>query len=1006
MSNAILSFEPPTLGGGVVVTNQYDSAYGPVNGVDFPFGLPALPADSQIPLGGYGVLLTRPSPPGAPGIQVASLAGPGEFGDASALGRFNSPHQHVSVLVGAFDSSCDPTLTAYDINGQQVASASATIAAGASAVLDAVSAGAAPDIVFFVIQGADNGLILWITDLTYDLVAGGTPDFLLNNMGAALAQGSSVTVPAQLIRMGGSNGDISLAAEAPLPAGVSVAFSPAVVTGTDSSFSLIFSAAANAPLVQGAAFTISGTPASAAAGPQPRVAPAGVTVEAPFVLRVDAGYAPTLAITACAPVVAQLQFLTAPGFAGGQVSITCTGLPPDIDAVIEPPLVPLGAFPDIALVSVLFITTAQPSANIPIEFVAELNGFSQQVPFTLTGIPTGITSVSAVSGTTPQALQPGAQIVIQGQGFCPGTRVRFGNDLAVVDPDSLSGSEIQVTLPRCATTGVTGPSAETSQWPLQVPFGLVLPDGTSVPSPTAFSVFEYRNVYGFPFKNYYFGGADFDQLTELFGDSATHTSLPFGEVRNPWAITFLGLVNAFLKIGGDICFGMVLATQRLRTNQWGSVNVQDLPTSNLSSYPAYFYSNAGISPPPPAPLSDFIHVQHVAQMSDEWMSYYLDTVLNGGSGTRAYIEGCLRNGDFPLLAMRHGTIGGHVLVAYDIEPNPADPAGYIIDVYDPNEQFIVGDANTAAEDSDSTGVKHRNALLLSQLTVAGNGNWSFPMNANNSDTPPYPAADLWTGGPDRLIPGSSTIIPPTPSLPGLLSSLLFTFEGAAVALGSEKAAGAPGGTVQTVQLSDASGRVLFSSGRVLNRDPATRVQAAPLMPLAGDAAPAEAFVVQSGLAYRHQVRGRTAGHYGVNLAGRPFSVALTAVTAPDQRDELMFDLGSRSLIFKPGAANVPLAAEVTVPGPDGSVRLATLTTRSTLGATETLRFSSDAATLTYEHHGPAASYELRLSALNREGRLHDFSSGARLAADGQTATFTPADWHDLRQVRLVSSAPC
>jgi hypothetical protein len=550
VTDAVLSFEPPTLGGGVAVTNQYGSAYGPVNGVNFLYQLPALPGSSQIPLGGYGQLVTGPSPPGAPGTQVATLVGPGEFGSASALGQFNSPHQHVSILTGAFNSSSQPSLTAYDINGEQVATASASVAAGESTQLDAVSASPGPDIVFFVIQGAQDGFMLWITDLTYDLVAAGTPDFLLNSTGGVLSQGSSVVQPTQLIRMGGSNGDITLAAEPPLPAGISVPFNPPVVTGTDLSFGVMLSAAPDAALVQGAAFSISGTPASAAVGPQPRSATAYVTVLAPFVMRIYGGYAPTLAFAACSPAVVQLQILANPGFGGGEVSVTCTSVPAGIECVVQPPLVQLGAYPDTELVNVLFTTTAQPPGNIPLNFVAQMNGFSQQVPFTLAGQPTAITSVSTEFGTTPQALKPGSTIVIQGQGFCGGTKVRFGNDLAQVYPMSLSSTEIQVSLPRTATTGVTGPGAVTKGWPLQVAFGLVLPDETAIPSPTPLTVFEYRNVYGFPFHNYYFGGMDFDQLTELFGETATHISTPFGDVRNPWASFFLGLANAFSSSAG------------------------------------------------------------------------------------------------------------------------------------------------------------------------------------------------------------------------------------------------------------------------------------------------------------------------------------------------------------------------------------------------------------------------------------------------------------------------
>ena len=161
-------------------------------------------------------------------------------------------------------------------------------------------------------------------------------------------------------------------------------------------------------------------------------------------------------------------------------------------------------------------------------------------------------------------------------------------------------------------------------------------------------------------------------------------------------------------------------------------------------------------------------------------------------------------------------------------------------------------------------------------------------------------------------------------------------------------------------------------------------------------------MVQQGGAYRHQVRGKAAGKFGIALVGRSFNVILTSATSVGQRDEVLLDTGGRSFTYKPGSTNIPVKAEVMARGSDGSARFATLITRGAAGATDTVRYSGDTSSVTYEHHGPA-SYEFEITALNHRGKLHTFKSGLRIATDGHTATFSPSDWHDLIQVTLTES---
>jgi hypothetical protein len=1060
MVDVVIAFEPPIVGQNVPVTYQYAA-----EGVYFADQAPVLPSSSEIPTSPpFTLPVTQASPPGAPGTQVAAFWGAGEFGSAMLFGRFTSAHQHIGVLFGVISGSnfsgAGPTLTAYDINGERVAIASGGGSFGSSGVqLNAVSTNATPNIVFFVIQGANEGVIAWIKNLSYDPAVLAAPDFLLippigTDWGYVVCQGGSTTTPAQAVRIGLSNGDINFAAGPPLPSGVSVTFNPNPLTANNELFGVTVTAATSAALVQGVNFPLSANPASAAVGLQERDVQGSITVVSPWNFELRADYSPTITISPCTPAIAYFTLTSNSGYKGGWVEFACSGLPADIQVNLNPNPVQLGGYPSSVQINITFSTQAQPANAIPIKIVATdvtvifvpafsvtpvPGGLSQVVALALNGIPTSIESVSGlpvypVSGATPQALQPGTSIVINGTGFCSGTKVRFGNDLAVVPPDSLASTQIIATVPRSATTGVVGSDAisPSSGWQGTSPFGLIRPDGGQVTSATVRTVQieSYRNIYGFPFHNYYFGGIDFDQLTELYGQDATYDDF-LGQVRDPWAMIYCGLANSILKLGGDICFGICLATQRLKNAEWGDADVQNLPGFNYAwGMEPFTLVNEGTTiqakhdatTPPPNPLNDFIHILHVAQLSDEFLNWYLMHSLQNspyiswliGSpalDTKTYLETCLQNWveywgwDYPLVTLRHGS-SGHVVVAYDIETNPNDPSGFIIDVYDPNEEF------TSDEDSDSTGKIHNVALQVGKITVSGDGSWVYPFDA---DTYPYDTRDtsnggaVWYGTPDAMVVSSSLIIPPVPSMPGEFSSLLYTFEELGVALSSGKtenkvqAHSFASRIIETVQLSDASGRTLFGADGTLNLDANTRVSATPFVPLSGTASPGEVFVVKQGGSYRHEVLGKVAGHYGIALVGSSFNVVVTSATSVGQRDEVTLDTGGRSFTFKPGSTNVPLKVEVMARGPDGSPRFATLATRGALGTTDIIRFSTDTSSVTYEHHGPASPYEVEIRALNRKGQSHTFRSGLKMATDAQTATFTPADWRDLGRVTLSES---
>jgi hypothetical protein len=999
MADTVINFQPPTLGLGVIVTNQYNSIPTQENGLDFLDNPPALPSGSKIPTTGYAVFITRKSPPGATGSQAAVLQGGSEFATVAALGKLNSAHQHVSIVVGS-ETDAAPSLTAYDIEGNQVATSTGAVKANAAGVtLSVVSSSA--NIVFILIQGAVNGNMIWLSSISYDTVAAATPDFLLNNSNITVSAGGKVTQNCTLFRQGGSSGAIALSAGPTLPSGVTLTFSPAAVGGTSDSFTITVDAASTAPPVTQHTYTITGTPANTAVGPKPRTATGWITVVAPFVLQVQPGFAPTVAVAPCTPGVMAVKLVPMPGLpAGTSVKLSCTGLPAAVTCDINPATLQL---PNQTAATLTFSETTQPAGTIPITITAEMTGFKASQAATVVAAATAITSISQPNVYTPMSLQSGTSLIIKGVGFCQGTQVRFGNDQAKAIPAQMTTTQITVTVPRNATTGATSESNTT--WPNQNPFGLIRPDGSAVPAPMPLTVGSYRNSYGYPFKNYNAGGFSYDQLTELYGHDATYWSTPFGDIRNLWAdIIYLPLVNAILS-GNDLCFGISLSTLRIMNNAWGAADTADLPTTNTLEMP-WTYKNP-TPQGPSGPLDDFIHVQHIAQMSDQWLGYYLNAALptTGASAAsiRSTITSCLNKGDDPLVCIRNSLTDGHAMIAYDIEPNPQDPAGFIIDVYDPNEEY------TSDEDSDGSGKTHLGALQLSQIVVSGNGSWSFPMNA--SSWPP-PAGSSWSGDAHALIPGSTSIIPQIPSMPGVASTLWHLLQAGGVAVFGS---GSPDptmpatvpvtGSVETAQLSDASGHTLFRSDGSLNPDPQTRVAAVPFSFAKAASDHGTTLIIKPGATYIHQVKGKVAGTYGMVVLGRPFGVSLTCATAVGQTDTVTIDTAGRSFSFQTGGAGAALRAEVMASGTDGSPRFATLLVRTAAGMKHTVSFSADLSTVAYAHSGDTAVFELHLSALDSSGKQHLFASGSLSTVQGQTTTFAPANWQDLTTVGVTKTAP-
>jgi IPT/TIG domain len=647
--DTVIPFGPSAVGLHTSIEHQYHSL-----GVDFgdypPYN--ALPVSSQIPGGmSFNVPIAVAAPAGVTGPQVAQLITPTEFVKAGAFGTFSGFHRHVKATVGSTDK-CTVTLTAYDINGKSLASASGKVGSGLPPVsLDAVSTSAKPDIIYFLIQADQYNMPIWMAELSFDPSVS-TADFAwLTTPFFSLSQGHSATEVLKLNRIGNSNGNIQFAATG-LPANVTASFSPNPATGVEDSTSLTLTAAANAGVVSNANFKVSATPAGAAVGPQPRAATGQVNVLLPFYLWTDN---PSLNILPCTPLAIQpLTIVFNPGFAG-TVSLSITGLPPNASYTITPPTMtssgPVGAE---VLVSggLTKATTIQVNAKSG-ALVSSVSIALQPISASITTSPSG--------AMPPRALTPGATIVITGTGFCPGSTVRFGNDLAVATPVSITPTTIKAVVPRFATTGLATASP--------FPFGVIPPGGTSanlIPAKSLCLINSTRNSLGFSFMNFDYGAVTMSQVEELYGNSGGAAKV------------FCGAAQLFVQTGKDVCFGICLSTQRLIQDNTGALAASFPPNSPyIDAFglhgPDVTQNVSGAS----APLQDYIRSQHLAQLSEEYLGAYLTFAVHNANSSSAVIRqaiasclqrtiGSIAAPDYPLVAMRQGIGSGHVVVAYDI----------------------------------------------------------------------------------------------------------------------------------------------------------------------------------------------------------------------------------------------------------------------------------------------------------------------------------------------------
>ncbi len=758
-----------------------------------------------------------------------------------------------------------------------------------------------------------------------------------------------------------------------LPAGVTATFEPEVLENTQSSSTLTLKAKTTAPLAE-ADGAIEAIPETSEAGANHSVA-IHLAVVAPFaVLAGNASSVPAITevkLAPCSTARVAVRTILEAGFPGPvDLSVSNPAAGSDLpvtaleDTVLEP-----SDF-DIAGVNEQRLTITR-NANGPatgatnVKVLGTSGAFAEPPANVIVErAPPTISAITPLKGHTPKQLLGGTEVTLTGEGFCPGSTVRFGNPAATVQASSVSagGTALKAVVPRLATSGTV----------------TVASGGATQTAPSPMTIDSYRNVNGYQFHNYS-PYVTFSQLTEAFGAEQTEIKIdlcwPLGcTITLPNPIALIVQVIADNGLNSGACFGMSLSSQRLLE---GYKQLNTLPPGNASDV----FGLSAASGPTPA-LTNFINARHVSQLSTEFLSHFFGTETEqGASGGVAMskkvfdeIKEAFSRGEYPLVALEEGG-RGHVVIAYDLEGAPGD---YYIDVYDSNDPF----GQNGSEEGEGNASHHEANVISSRIHIGSDGEWELPSTGIK-------------GGVTGLVVTDPGTFPTRPSMVGGPGSIGYLFTS-----NSSDGGSAPASS-QVTQLEDASGHKLLGPDGQPNPDPATRPEAVQFGGLVGARAAATSAVAsQSYLlaaragAFKETVTGEASGNDTHTLLGNGFASQVSTGARNGAKDTLGFTSSSPQVSFTTTAGHKPLSLAL-VKTTHGQARTVQLTTTSFGGGGDSLVLSGSAGALTFSHRGAAATFSLTLSAAGRDGAPETFSSGRIRIGKGATATVSGIRWSKL-----------
>jgi hypothetical protein len=643
--------------------------------------------------------------------------------------------------------------------------------------VDVVVDGPGPDI------GIDN-LVLQYPD---DQV----PDFSVTLPGnvVVLPQGGTVDVPVHVVRINGSSGNLT-GSVAGLPTGVTATLDPSPVPGTQDTATLHLTAAADAaPDFAGKPITVTLKPTNANQGPAPRSATVTLSVRSPYDLLMDPG---PVTVPACAP--GDYHFVVARefNFSGSTpVTLEALNLPAGVTARFVPGNVVApggGLNQDVTLRLTRPANVLFNPAQIMIRATAPGAPTRTATVSTQVAFPHAALDPTTLRGSVPSRLQPGALIRLNGNGFCPGTRVQVGNAAAVVDtepdPDAPS-TALSFRVPRLATSGPV----------------LVAPPGAGLYAATPDLIVDStRNTTGFQFHNPGWGNLSLGELTNLVGVDEMFLSVnpcwPWSDcsiptpVPDPTAYLKWQIIEQMAQSSGGHCFGINRFVQEIGAGR--------IALNRFASGVSSVFELPGPGGPGES-LGSYLDERHAGQFTAQFIAAWLKRSTSlSVQLDRARDE--LDHRRLPGIVLKQGLTQGHVVTAHDIETEP--DGSTVVYLYDNETEF------TPQEVSDRSGDTHKTREDSSRIVVnPAKTQWTYHGWSGGGSSFFTTVLSDWPAGTDPSLPGVDTIT----------SAIIFgSAGGAAVTEGvSENADVLPALDANAVP--GAAGTVVGPSGAELSR---------------------------------------------------------------------------------------------------------------------------------------------------------------------------------------------